>query len=90
MLDKLKALNDFRKAQSGIKKQMEAITVSKEKGDTLVVVRGDKKIEKLVINGEEKKDLRDLLNDTMKEVDKKVEKQLRGQISDLGINIPGL
>jgi len=88
MFDKVKDLNNLRKAQSLIKKQLEEIFISEEKNDMRVVIRGDKKIEKLLINGEENKDLKDLLNDTMKKVDKKVEKQMRGQLGDLGF--PGL
>lgn len=88
MFEKLKDINNLRKVQSQMKKQLEEITISNEKGDTLVVVRGDKRIEKIVISGEESKELKDLLNDTMKQVDKKVEKQMRGQLGDLGF--PGI
>lgn len=88
MFEKLKDLNKLRKMQAEVKKQLEQIFVTQEKGGVRLVVRGDKRIEKLEINGEEKKDLKDLINDTMKDVDKKVEKQMRGQLSDLGF--PGL
>ena len=88
MLDKLKDLNKLRKAQSEIKKQLEQIYVSSEKNDMSVLIRGDKKIERLVVDGEENKELKDFLNVALKEVDKKVEKQMRGQLGDLGI--PGL
>ena len=74
--------------QSEVKRQLEQIFVTQEKGGIRVVIRGDKHIEKLEIDGEDRKDLRDLLNDSMKDVDKKVEKQMRGQLSDLGF--PGL
>ena len=84
MLDKFKDLNRLRKMQSEIKKQLEQIFVQNEKGETSVLIRGDKKIEKIIINGEENKELKDLINDTMKQVDKKVEKQMRGQLGDLG------
>ena len=88
MFDKLKDLNKLRKAQSEIKKQLEQIYVSSEKNDMSVLIRGDKKIEKLVVDGEENKELKDFLNESFKEIDKKVEKQMRGQLGDLGI--PGL
>jgi len=39
----------------------------------------------LEIDGEDQKDLRDLINDTFGDVDKKVEKQMRGQLKDLGL-----
>ncbi|AHB40026.1 TPA: YbaB/EbfC family DNA-binding protein [candidate division WWE3 bacterium] len=88
MFDKLKDINKLRKAQSGIKKQLENIFVTSEKGKLRIVIRGDKRIEKLEIDGEDDKILRELLNDAFKDVDKKVEKQMRGQLQDLGL--PGL
>lgn len=64
---------------------MEEIFATKEKGNVRIVVRGDKKIQKLEIDGEDRKDLRELINDVFGEVDKKVEKQMRGQLKDLGL-----
>lgn len=88
MLDKFKDLNKLRKAQSEIKKQLEQIFATYEKGDLRIVVRGDRRIEKIEIEGEERKDLKEALNSAYKDLDKKVEKQMRGQLSDLGF--PGL
>lgn len=87
MFDKLKDLNNLRKAQAEIKKELEGIYVETQKGNIRILVRGDKRIEKLEVDGEERKDLRELINDTMKDVDKKVEKQMRGHMADLGLNI---
>jgi DNA-binding protein YbaB len=88
MFDKLKDLNRLRKVQNEVKKGLEAIFVSYEKEGIKVVIRGDKKIEKIEVDGEENKLIKDIINDAMKEVDKKVEKQMRGQMKDLGF--PGL
>ncbi|MFA6982273.1 MAG: YbaB/EbfC family nucleoid-associated protein [Patescibacteria group bacterium] len=88
MFDKVKALNNLRKTQAEMKKQLEQIFISYSSRGVEVLVRGDKKIEKVELDGIEQKELRDALNDAMKQVDKKVEKQMRGQLSDLGI--PGL
>lgn len=85
MFDKVKNLNKLRKAQSEIKKQMEQIFVSGEKGRYKVRIRGDKRIESLEVDGEEEKMLKDLLNDTLREAEKKSEKKLRGQMGDLGL-----
>lgn len=87
MFDKVKNLNNLRKTQGEIKKELEQIFVQAEKAGIKLLVRGDKRIEKLEINGEEQKALRELLNDTMKDVDKKAEKQMRGHLSDLGLGI---
>ena len=85
MFDKVRELNKFKQAQSKIKKQMEEISATREKDGIKVVVRGDKKIQRLEIDGEDQKDLRDLINDTFGDVDKKVEKQMRGKLKDLGL-----
>ena len=85
MFDKVRELNKFKQAQSKIKKQMEEISATREKDGIKVVVRRDKKIQRLEIDGEDQKDLRDLINDTFGDVDKKVEKQMRGQLKDLGL-----
>ena len=87
MFDKVKNLNNLRKTQGEIKKELEQIFVQSEKQGIKILIRGDKKVEKLEIDGEENKALRDLINDTMKDVDKKVEKQMRGHLSDLGLDL---
>jgi DNA-binding protein YbaB len=84
MFDKIKDLNKLRKMQSEVKKQLEQIFVSYEKEGIKVVIRGDKKVEKVEIDGEENKLFKEILNDANKEVDKKVEKQMKGQLKDLG------
>lgn len=85
MLDKLKDLNKLRKMQQEIKKQLEDITVTHEKDGIKITIRGDKKIERVEVDGDENKLIKDIINDAQKEVDKKVEKQMRGQASELGL-----
>ena len=87
MFDKIKDLNNLRRTQGEIKKELERIFVRGEKQGAVVLIRGDKRIDQLEIDGVDQKDLRDLINDTMKDVDKKVEKQMRGHMSDLGLNV---
>ncbi|HLD50834.1 hypothetical protein A3K34_03175 [candidate division WWE3 bacterium RIFOXYC1_FULL_40_10] len=88
MLDKLKEANRLRKMQSEIQKDLEQIFYTIEKGGIRIVVRGDRKVERFEIDGEDRKDLKDLLNNAFKEVNKKVEKQMRGKLQDIGF--PGL
>ncbi|MFA5776530.1 MAG: YbaB/EbfC family nucleoid-associated protein [Patescibacteria group bacterium] len=87
MFDKIKNLNNLRKTQGEIKKELEGIYMEGEKQGIKILVRGDKRVEKLEIDGIEQKALRDLINDTMKDVDKRVEKQMRGHMADLGLNL---
>ncbi|HOM78140.1 YbaB/EbfC family nucleoid-associated protein [Patescibacteria group bacterium] len=87
MLDKVKRMNELRKAQSKLQKQLEEISIVDSSGDYEVRIRGDKRIEEIKINGESNKDLKDLINSTMKQVDKKVQKKMQGQLSDLGLDL---
>ncbi|MBI2620818.1 hypothetical protein HYW61_01170 [candidate division WWE3 bacterium] len=73
----------LKKAQSQIKKRLEQVFAAVEKGNMSAVVRGDKRIEKIVVDGVEQKDLKGLINDCMKEVEKKIEKQMRGQEEEI-------
>jgi len=84
MFDKLKELNQLRKMQADMKKELEAIFVTHEKDGVKVVMRGDKRIEKILIDSVENKLFRDIINEVSKEVDKRIEKQMRGRMSDFG------
>jgi len=83
VFDKIKTGSELLKKQSQMKKQLKEIIVSNSTRAGSIVIRGDKRIEKITINGEESKEIKDLINDTMKKVDKKVEKKMRGQMGDL-------
>ncbi len=87
MLNKVKKLNDLRRAQARIQKQLESIGVTDSRGRFRVRVRGDKRIDLLEIDGVDAKDLRDLINQVMKKVDKKVQKRLQGELGGLGLDL---
>jgi DNA-binding protein YbaB len=84
-IDKIKEVNKFNKMRSELNKEREQIFVTQEKKNVRIVVRGDNRIEKLEIDGEDQKDLKEIINDSFKEVEKKVEKQMRGHYKDLGL-----
>jgi len=77
MLDKAKELLRVQKFQSEIKKKLESLTAFEQKGDNSVVVNGDKKIKSITVNGKENKELRDLINAAMKNMDSKIQKEMR-------------
>ncbi|OGC56382.1 hypothetical protein A3H26_00375 [candidate division WWE3 bacterium RIFCSPLOWO2_12_FULL_36_10] len=79
----LRKIFKYKKTQSQLNKEVEQITALKEEGNVSVVVRGDKRIVSIIVDGVENKRLRDLINDTMKILDKKIEKQLRGRSEEL-------
>jgi DNA-binding protein YbaB len=85
MLDKLKELNEMRKLQADLKRDLEQIFHTEEKRGVKIVVRGDKRIEKIEVDGEENRELRDAINQAMKQIDKKIQKQMRGKLKGLGL-----
>lgn len=85
MLDKLVKANKLRKAQSQIEKKMEQIQATSEKAGVRVTVNANNKIISIDVEGQEDKLLKDLINSALKSAKKKSEKQLRGQLSELGL-----
>ena len=89
MFDKFKQLNDLRKMRSQameLQKELEKIKESAEKGSMKVVVTGDQKIAYIEIDGEEKRDLAELINDAMK----KFQKEAAKKMLEMGGGLSGL
>jgi len=83
MLDKVKQAYQLKKAQSDLQKLVEGLSVFEQKGDNSVVVTGDKKITKIVINGVENKALKELINDAMKKMDAKLQKEMKAKEDEI-------
>lgn len=83
----IKDMYKLRRMGNQTQKELEKIFASEESKGILVVVRGDRRIEKIEIDGEENKDLKNVINDALKKVGKKADKQLSGQLSDLISNM---
>jgi len=89
MFDKLKQLNELRKMRSqalALQKELEKIKESEERNGMKVVVTGDQKVSYIEINGEERKDLVELINDAMK----KVQKEAAKKMMEMGGGLSGL
>jgi DNA-binding protein YbaB len=79
MFDKFKQAGNLMKMRSEalkLQKELEKIRLSKEKGEMKVVVSGDQKINYLEVGGEEKRELAELINEAMKEVQKESAKKM--------------
>jgi DNA-binding protein YbaB len=83
MLDKVKQAYQLKKAQSDLQKMVESLSVFEQKGDNSVVVTGDKKVTKIIINGVENKAIKDLINDAMKKMDAKLQKEMKSKEEEL-------
>jgi DNA-binding protein YbaB len=83
MIDKVKQAYQLKKAQSDLQKLVEGLSVFEQKGDNSVVVTGDKKISKVIINGVENKAVKDLINDAMKKMDSKLQKEMKSKEDEI-------
>lgn len=83
MLDKVKQAYQLKKAQSDLQKLVESLSVFEQKGENSVVVTGDKKVTKIVINGVENKVIKDLINDAMKKMDAKLQKEMKAKEDEI-------
>jgi DNA-binding protein YbaB len=86
MLDQIKNSPKYLKlwkSQNKLKKQMENIFSQHENDHMSVLIRGDKRIEKITIDGDDQKELKDFLNEAFKKLEKKLEKEMQSSASDL-------
>ncbi len=79
MFDKIRQGVELIKLQAKAKKlqkELQEVTATVAKNGIEVRVRGDQKVDSIKIEGEERRDLMDLINDAMKEVQKKSAKKM--------------
>lgn len=88
MFEKIRELNKLRKQAAELKREMERITVEVVEGKVKIVMRGDQRIEKVEVDGQERSDLRSAFNKAVKESQKKVAQKLSGMVS--GMKFPNL
>jgi len=89
MFEKVKQLNELRKMRSQameLQKELEKIKESAERGGMKVVVTGDQKVTYIEIDGEERAELVELINEAMK----KVQKEAAKKMLEMGGGLSGL
>ena len=89
MFDKFKQLgelNKMRKQAMELQKELEKIKETAERGGMKVIVKGDQTIDYLVIDGQERRDLVDLINEALK----KVQKESAKKMLEMGGGLSGL
>ena len=89
MFDKFKQLgqlNDMRKKANELQKELEKIIETLEKRGWTVSVTGDQKIRYIKKDGEDLKELVDLINEAMK----KVQKESAKKMMEMGGGLSGL
>lgn len=87
MLDQVKAFHKAKKIKSKVDKHLEQISHRQERGNSSVILNGNKKVIEIIIDGESRRDIKDLFNSALKETDKKAEKEqekiMKGQVGDI-------
>ena len=89
MFDKVKQvgeLNKLRQQAKELQRELEKIKETQEKGDYMVGVSGDQKILFIKVDGDDQKELVDLINKALKNVQKKSAKKMM----DMGGGLSGL
>jgi DNA-binding protein YbaB len=79
MFDKIKQAGQLLKMRSEaqkLQKELEKIRQSKDRNGMKVVVTGDQKVAYIELDGQERQDLVDLINDAMKDVQKEAAKKM--------------
>ena len=93
MFDKVKQLgelNKMRQQAQALQKELEKIVTTLEKGGWTVSVSGDQKIRYIKKDGEDLKELVELINDAMKKVQKESAKKMMEMGGGLGGLLGGL
>lgn len=89
MFDKFKQLgqlNEMRKKANELQKELEKIIQTLEKGGWQVSVTGDQKVRYIKKDGEDLRELVDLINEAMK----KVQKESAKKMMEMGGGLSGL
>ena len=94
MFDKFKQLgqlNKMRQQAMKLQKELEQIKEMAERGGMKVVVKGDQTIDYILDkNGEERRDLVDLLNEALKKVQKESAKKMLEMGGGLSVLLGGM
>lgn len=87
MFNPLKGIGDLNKLRQEAQKlqnELKQLEVTEERGRTQVVMSGDMKIKKLVIDGEEVRDVLDTLNEAIEKTQKKAAQKMQEMGGGLG------
>jgi len=90
MFDKMKGLANMQRQAKELQKELEKIIKTEEKHGYTVSVTGDQKIRYIKHGDEDMKQLTDLINDTMKGVQKDAAKKMMEMGGGLGGLLGGL
>ncbi len=90
MFDKFKNLANMQRQAKELQKELEKIIQTEEKHGWTISVTGDQKIRYIKKDGEDMKELTDLINEAMKKVQKESAKKMMEMGGGLGGLLGGL
>lgn len=90
MFDKFKNMANMKREAEELQKELQKIIKTEEKHGYIVSVTGDQKIRYIKKDGEDMKELVDLINDAMKNVQKDAAKKMMEMGGGLGGLLGGL
>lgn len=85
-LQQLSELNKMRQQAKKLQDELAKITHTEEKGTLKVKVTGDQKIDYVEIDGEEREDIKDIINKAFK----KIQKESAKKMMEMGGGLSGL
>jgi DNA-binding protein YbaB len=86
VFDRLSRLRDLKKIRDqakALQRELATIDVAVEEGEIKVVVRGDQKIKTIIMEGEEKPKLVEVINKAIKKAQEKAATRMEGMMGDL-------
>ncbi len=90
MFDKVKQINDLRKKAKQLEQELDAEVIEVNYKGVTVTISAGLEIKSLDTDGRSEDDIRAAINKSIKEAQKLAAKRMRGQLGDLGLNIPGM
>lgn len=85
MLDKLKMLGDLKKLRSqalAIQQKLAQIEVEIDREGVIVVASGDQRIKSLRVEGEEKEQIREAVNQALKKAQERAAQEMGGSLTE--------
>ena len=90
MFDKVKQLNELRKKAKQLEDELSAEVLEVNYKGVTVTITAGLEIKELDTGGRSDEDIKAALNKAIKEAQKLAAKKMRGQLGDLGLNLPGM
>ncbi|PIZ44070.1 hypothetical protein CO180_03460 [candidate division WWE3 bacterium CG_4_9_14_3_um_filter_41_6] len=90
MFDQVKQINELRKKAKDIENQLASEILEVTHKGVVIKVSANQDILSLNSNGADDQTILKAVNEALKESKKVMSKRMRGQMGDLGINLPGM